>query len=427
MESYQFDDISIVLNKKGSGEFSKVSYPIRYGRFAEIKTPDYVFQFNLKGEIKYIQGLTQSWPHPAEWLKRTVTNDWVYYSSGGYSGVYGFMGEYYIPCLSYPSNSIIFGNPFYNNAVMNAVKSLQKLMKKIKVIAPGSIPQVLKDFLFSVIESNEGLPNSGSKKLHGLIGDKLTVLPPDTRHVDYEVIPIIIADGCLYNCGFCKVKSGRDFALRDESNIIDQIKRLKGFYAGDISNYNAIFLGQHDALFAGAELLLFTAEKAYEVFEFAHSNLKGAYLFIFGSADSLINAKDTLFESLNNLPFYSYINIGLESADDRTLDKLKKPLQVETVCRAFTRMLDINRSYEKIEVTANFVFGCDLPLGHINSFIDLMVNRLDRFYSKGAIYLSPLFDGRTDDRKTRRNLLRKFNEVKTASLLPTFIYLIQRL
>jgi hypothetical protein len=77
MESYQFDNLSIILNKEGSREFSKVSYPIRYGRFAEVKTPDYIFQFNLNGEIKHIQGRGQSWPHPAEWLKRTVANDWI--------------------------------------------------------------------------------------------------------------------------------------------------------------------------------------------------------------------------------------------------------------------------------------------------------------------------------------------------------------
>jgi hypothetical protein len=55
MESYQFDDLIITLDKEGSREFSKVSFPIRYGRFSEIKTPDFIFQFNPNGEIKYIQ------------------------------------------------------------------------------------------------------------------------------------------------------------------------------------------------------------------------------------------------------------------------------------------------------------------------------------------------------------------------------------
>ena len=122
METNQFNNLSITLDKEGSREFTKVSYPIRYGRFSEIKTPDYVFQFNLNGEIKYIQGRSRSWPHPVEWLKRTVANDWIYYSSGGYTGVYDSFGEYYIPCLSYLSNSIIGGNPFEDAAIRSAIE-----------------------------------------------------------------------------------------------------------------------------------------------------------------------------------------------------------------------------------------------------------------------------------------------------------------
>ena len=427
MESYHFDDLSIILNKEGSREFSKVSYPIRYGRFTEIKTPDYVFQFNLNGEIKYIQGRGQSWPHPAEWLKRTVANDWIYYSAGGYSSVYDFFGEYYLPCLSYPSNPIISDNPFDYNAVRSALTSWQKLIVKIEELTLGSYTQNLKDFLILVTKSNAEALRLRSYTLHNLIGGRLTVLPPDTRHVDYEVIPVIVADGCLFNCGFCRVKTGQDFAPRTQKDIIKQIKTLKDFYKHDLCNYNALFLGQHDALYAGQELLEFAARNAYEIFEFERSNLQGAWLFLFGSVDSLLKSKDSLFKSLNSLPFFTYINIGLESADPATLAVLKKPIAVETVIEAFFKMLDINRRYEKIEVTANFVFGGDLPRSHLFSLCELTRNKLTHFYNKGAIYLSPLIDGKTKVRETKREMLRKFNEVKTLSRLPTFIYLIQRL
>ena len=427
MESYHFDDLSIILNKEGSREFSKVSYPIRYGRFAEIKTPDYVFQFNLNGEIKYIQGRGQSWPHPAEWLKRTVANDWIYYSAGGYSSVYDFFGEYYLPCLSYPSNPIISDNPFDYNAVGYALTSWQKLVVKIEELTLGSYTQNLKDFLILVTKSNAEALRLRSYTLHNLIGGRLTVLPPDTRHVDYEVIPVIVADGCLFNCGFCRVKTGQDFAPRTQKDIIKQIKTLKDFYKHDLCNYNALFLGQHDALYAGQELLEFAARNAYEIFEFERSNLQGAWLFLFGSVDSLLKSKDSLFKSLNSLPFFTYINIGLESADPATLAVLKKPIAIETVIEAFFKMLDINRRYEKIEVTANFVFGGDLPRSHLFSLCELTRNKLTHFYNKGAIYLSPLIDGKTKVRETKREMLRKFNEVKTLSRLPTFIYLIQRL
>ncbi len=59
MESYQLEDLIIMLNKEGAREPAKVSYPIRYGSFSDIKTHEHTFQFNLNGEIKFIQGLEQ--------------------------------------------------------------------------------------------------------------------------------------------------------------------------------------------------------------------------------------------------------------------------------------------------------------------------------------------------------------------------------
>ena len=186
-------------------------------------------------------------------------------------------------------------------------------------------------------------------------------------------------------------------------------------------------MGQHDALSAGLELLELAAQKAYKIFELERSYLKGSSLFLFGSVDSMIHSEEKLFESLNNLPFSTYINIGLESNDPATLGTLKKPVPVEKVRDAFTRILDINRGYEKIEVTANFVFGKDLPAGHLPSLLELTRDRLNLSRNKGAIYLSPLMDEGMRDKESKRELLRGFLRLKTLSRLPTFIYLIQKL
>ena len=76
------------------------------------------FQFNLNGEVKYITGTGPDWPHPAEWLKRTIGNDWVYYSTGSYyTGVVDLFGEYYLPCPSYPTNTLFRENPFARDKV----------------------------------------------------------------------------------------------------------------------------------------------------------------------------------------------------------------------------------------------------------------------------------------------------------------------
>jgi hypothetical protein len=427
MGSYQIRDLAVTPDKEGSWEFLKVSYPARYGRFGEIKTPDYTFQFNLNGEIKFIEGRSGNWPHPQEWLKRTIANDWVYYSAGDYSGLYDLLGEYYLPCLSYPSNSFLGGNLLEDNAVRSAIENWQKLRGEIRGLIRGALPDGLKDFLIGVTDWNEESLRLRSDEFHHLIGGPVTVLPPDSRHVDYEVIPVIVADGCLYNCGFCRVKSGQEFEPRSPKDIIDQIKDLKRFYGRDLHNYNALFLGHHDALRAGRELLELAAKTAYETFEFDHSYVKGAFLFLFGSVDSLLHAEEVLFEFLNSLPFFTYLNIGLESANRATLALLRKPVSVEMIREAFARMVDINRKYERVEVTANFVFGEGLPADHLLALMDLAGKKPDLPCGKGCLYLSPLVGGEVEDVRKRRELLRQFNKVKTRSRLPVYLYLIQRL
>ena len=213
----------------------------------------------------------------------------------------------------------------------------------------------------------------------------------------------------------------------DKKSVIEQIKRLKAFYSHDLRNHNAVFLGQHDALGAGEELLEFAASYAYEILELNRSHMKGAYLFLFGSVDSLVNAKAGLFEMLNGLPFRTYVNVGLESADQETLTALGKPIASAMIGEAFARMVEINRRYEKIEVTANFILGSNLPQGHLPASLDVIRNGLERFYSKGAIYFSPLMNGGSMSGESRRAMLRRFGEIKSLSLLPTYLYLIQRL
>ena len=132
MDSYRLNDLEITLNKTGSREYAKVSYPIRYGRYSEIKTPNHIFHLNLNGEIKFIRGLGENWPDPSEWLKRTVGNDWIYYSTGGYSGVYDAYGEYYLPCPSYPSNAIIMSKPFEDAAIKDGIRSWHTTQLRIK-------------------------------------------------------------------------------------------------------------------------------------------------------------------------------------------------------------------------------------------------------------------------------------------------------
>jgi hypothetical protein len=422
VDSYRLNDLKITIDKQGANRYTKASYPVRYGRFGEIKTPQYLFQYNLSGEIKTIRGLNRSWPHPAEWLKRTDANDWVFYSVGRYHRLFSFLGEYYLPCLSYPSNSLWEYNPFDDFTIQNALAAGSRLEADLRPLLANGVPFKIKDFVGRISRHDTNTLSLKPEKLHQIIGGPVSVLPPDTRHVDYEVIPLMVADGCLYHCDFCCVKSNRSFHRRSEANIRRQIRRLKSFYGANLGNYNALFLGNHDALAAGWEAIGMSAVEAYKAFDFEKSNIKNPGLFLFGSADSLLNAGDKLFEALNRVPFYTYINIGLESADAATLAHINKPIELNKIKDAFQKMLDVNRRYLNIEITANFLLGDRLAPEHYTAIIELSRNCLGRFYSKGAIYLSPLNNSRN-----RKALLRQFVEIKNKIRLPTYLYLIQRL
>jgi hypothetical protein len=94
---------------------------------------------------------------------------------------------------------------------------------------------------------------------------------------------------------------------------------------------------------------------------------------------------------------------------------------------AFARMLEVNKRYERIEVTANFLLGSNLAQGHLTNSLDMIRNALGHSYSKGAIYFSPLVNGTSMSKENRRSMVRRFGEIKSRSLLPTYLYLIQRL
>lgn len=422
MESYKLNNLNITVDKEGANRFEKVSYPIRYGIFSEIKTPQYLFQFNLNGEIKHIRGLSQNWPHPAEWLKRTDADDWVFYSVGGYNEIFYLIGEYYLPFFQYPSNSVWEYNPFADKNIQMALAAWSQLRVDLCALLTNGLPPKIRDFLFLISRNDSNALRLKSEKFHQIIGGKVSVLPPDTRHVDYEVIPLMIADGCLYHCSFCCIKSRLHFRTRSKENIRRQIRRLQTFYGPQLCNYNSVFLGNHDALAAGNEIICMAASEAYAAFVFEKSFVKNPTLFLFGSVDSLLTAGNSLFEALNKIPFYTYINIGLESGDKATLARIRKPLEIRKIEDAFEMMLEVNRGYPNIEITANFLMGDRFPLDHYRSIIELARNRLDRFYSKGAIYLSAL-----NTSQNKRELFRAFVEIKKLSRLPAYLYLIQRL
>ena len=427
--SYRTGDLSIQLNCRGNTEYAKISYPVKYGIFHRLETRDLIMEFNLNHEIRHARGKTDTWLHPQEWLKRTMGNDWIYYSTGGYAGVFESIGEYYLPNLMYTTNSLLGGKPFEEpeirrlSAHWHPTLAETGLAQILAETANGSdIPTQIRTWTQKTLAVTPETLEQKAQTLFNISGERTTVLPPDARHSDYDVIPLAIADGCLYKCRFCKVKNKKPFTPRTTDDIDRQIRALSALYAEDLVNYNSIFLGEHDALNAPADIILYAARAAYREFGFSRSVMAKPSLYLFGSVDALLTAEERLFTRLDQMNFRTYINIGLESADPETLEKIGKPITAEKVTRAFERMQAINRSCQNIEMSGNFIMDENLPAGHTQAMMALVRDRLKFTQPKGSIYLSPLRFGRPS-----REILFDFYHLKTRSRLPMYLYIIQRL
>mgnify|MGYP000070726449 CR=1 FL=1 len=104
-----------------------------------------------------------------------------------------------------------------------------------------------------------------------------------------------------------------------------------------------------------------------------------------------------------------------------------KEVRARDVHRAFDRMIDINRRYSSIEISANLVLGPHLPDTHFPSCVGLLEKKLSGFYSKGTLYMSPLLSPGSGNGPARKKMLDQFFTIKRLRKLETLLYLIQRL
>jgi len=422
MERYQIEDMEITLDCAGRDDWGKFSFPVRYGIHEKVKWNGYEFDFNLRGGLKRLTSNLSVWPDPREMLKRTDGDDLIYYGTDGYESSYDLIKNYYVPFNGRDDCDVFTEKPLKDRHVKEALQAFDGLVKEAGRLASSVLGDRPGAFLWKVAAKDRPALAEEAQKLHRIIGGNLPVLPPDAIDVDYEVIPLIITEGCGYNCLFCRFKTEGSFRLRSRENIAGQIKDLKDFYGADIVNYNSLVLGQNDALAAGEDILAEAAEMAYDVLNLAASYHRGRpNLFIFGSVDSFLEASDFQLDRLNGLPYHAAINVGLESPDQETLNSLGKPLRAEKVKDAFRKMHEVNRRWPHVAVSCNFVLGGGLPPRHVEEIRTLLSEKFNS-KGKGVVYLSPLLGA-----SYRRQILKEFREIKINSSLPVFIYLAQRL
>jgi hypothetical protein len=422
MECHRLEDMEIIFDHAGRDDWGKFSFPVWYGIPIKINWRGYKYDFNLRGSLKRLAGRPSVWPDPQEVLKRTDGNNLIYYGTYGYESSYDLIKNYYVPFNGRHDCDIFSEKPLESIHVRQALDTFDRLVEEAGRLAASVASNRVREFLNKLAVKDKVMLAREAEALHNIIGTSLPVLPPDTIDVDYEVIPLIITEGCTYNCHFCLFKTTDGFRVRSRQNIAAQIRALKHFYGDDLVNYNSLVLGQNNPLAAGEDILISTAEMAYDILNLSTSYHRGRpNLYLFGTVDSFLEADASLFDRMENLPYHTSINVGLESPDQETLVMLSKPLTAAKVKEAFQKMQKVNQGYLNIEVSCNFVLGRDLPHRNVEAIKTLLTGDTAAM-GKGVVYLSPLIGA-----SHRRQIIQEFREIKIVSPIPVFIYLAQRL
>jgi len=408
----------LIPGRQGSPVHQRVSYPSRCGRYHELRLNGLVAHLALDRFPKFVQLTGPHWPHPQEWLKITRAGDTLYYALRGYSGLHDLTGEYYYPLPSFPGNPIYRPDQAQARAWQQVLTTLARAQERAaRSPLPGHKGHLLRAFAAWTEKQRLAFAH----RLHRILRARIPVLPPDCRHVDYDVLPVILADGCLANCGFCRIKSGSDFQLRPAEDIRQQLTGLMNLFAEERANIRGIFLGQNDALAAGATAVARTIRMILRHLDRPPRYVRDTMVFLFASCSSFLALTKAELDRLQELPCRLFINLGLESFDQASLEALRKPVRAADNRTALERMLAINRTAGQVTISANILLGDSLPPSHLESLSRILA-RPGISHPDTVLYLSPLMN---DFHPTSLiSLLRRLKKLSRLSLLP---YLIQRL
>lgn len=388
-----------ILLEQGRKDFEPLSYPARYGLVWEACFKDLILRFDLEGRIKEI--VVQS---TQELLRRTMGNRWLLYEWGDYDRVFALTGAYYLPRdIGCPPQ--VAGSWFYEVA---------DLINKWMPTADNALflPKGLREL------------DTSARRLKDLLGINIAVLPPETLWIHYEILPVLVSEGCLYGCRFCAVKGPIVYRTRSKDEIRAQIMGLAAIYGRESVNLGGIFLGQNDALAADSGHLLYGAEMAWElVLSRSARSYKGLYLF--ASPHSFLRCPLSILQSLDMLGYDGiHINIGLESPCPETLKQLGKPIDPAMVQDVIQRAMTLNRETFRLNCSFNFLVSPSFPRGHIDGLEQLLSLQLKRT-ARGAVFLSPLTSLKNQGGPVSSFVKREVLRLKSLSVWPLYLYLIQ--
>lgn len=398
MIALRVGDITVTFDHDGDRNFNKAGVIDWFGKPIMVQSGPYTFHFDLEGRIQRIDGFAS--PYSWDWIQRTMTNEWVYYDRvwkpgpvpepSGLIGdsAWAVNGRIDLPMLeghgaAQREHAVAALNAF--GELTSAIRELVARKPEAAYASGGTVSEAdagrLWDFLRKAAANDWDALQRIADRLHAIHGT-MEVLPPDTIRVDYRVLLIKLMDGCTNACGFCVARGESAFALRDHDDINRQIDAVAEVYGADLLNYNAVVFGECDALISPC--VEDAARRAFATFRCGSSFHASSYLFMFATNRTFCGQPDSMFDTLETLPFENVcINVGWEAATDEGLLGLRKEQTAADVLRGMERAGAINSTHKKVQISGNFICGegCDC---------DAVAEAIAKSGFRGQLYLSPL-------------------------------------
>ena len=394
------DFMKITLNKRGIENCGSFSFPVRFGTYHQVESRDFVLHFTPSWRLIFAQSKERWWQDPNDWIKIGLSGMPIYYSGLLYGDMASLLDQHYIPIPKTLSLELFRENPFSDLRVSDFLKKLGRLDELL-----GNDSK-----FFEIKRGLKRWKRFYCLELSNILGARVTILPPDSFICDYQVFPVIVATGCTKNCGFCEVKDGTEFAPRSNKEIKNQVLQLKGVLNTELDQFKGIFLGTLDAFRAPEDKIFYSIDLGKRLLP----HIKN--FFLFGSPEALLEKDMTFFRALNRLKVNIYINIGLESMDEKTLCLIKKPFLKNRLKEIWDYCTRINKDFDRMEVSFNILINRNFPRSHLETLLHFLEN--ERSFPKGPIFLSPF----------REPIDRKFFEtakaIKRATKRPVKPYML---
>ena len=389
--------------KEGRKDHKSVSHIVFRGLFHEVNAGKYRYVISLNNDLKWIfKAGGGTIFEEGTLFRRTPGGRWILYDSSLYSEAFSLLGRHYMPVpLDFPQ----FLHPVEERKVLDeALKVWDELLEDQG--EPGEngfrkTPSLL----------------SRSRELRGILKSTVPVVPPEAVFFDYDLIPLVVQEGCHANCKFCTVKSGASPRVRSLKEIEVMLSGLKAWFGRDLVNYPVLFLGQHDALSCDISLLEEAAHMAYEALSLKDNCFSTSRLIMFASPLSVSQKTTGEFKRLERLPFDAiHINVGIESLDGATLSLIGRPFDLGLIKQALCKIDEVHSSTEKIMFSTNFLISPSFPCGHVESLKEYL--NMERPLKKGMAFISPLMG----EYKNVGEVKREVFKLKAGASIPAYLY-----